>query len=129
MQRPVRDSGSILGIDPGFKSGCKLAVIGECGSVIEHGVMFPHPPMAERQKSKATLMALVAKHSVGIVAIGDGTASQPTIELVAEAIREGGGGGSGEPQKAAAAAAAAVAAAAAAVAARTLRRAACVSAS
>ena len=95
MQRPVRDSGSILGIDPGFKSGCKLAVIGECGSVIEHGVMFPHPPMAERQKSKATLMALVAKHSVGIVAIGDGTASQPTIELVAEAIREGGGGGSG----------------------------------
>ena len=106
MQRPVRGVGSILGVDPGFKSGCKLAVIGPTGSVLEHATIHPHPPRSDHKQAREVLLGMVSKHSVGIVAIGDGTASQPTIEFVSTALRassessraaSSGGGGDGPP--------------------------------
>ena len=87
LQRPVRGF-CVLGIDPGFKHGCKLAVIDQCGVVVAHDVVYPHPPRGEVAAAKRTLRSLVRAHGVGVVAIGDGTASQETCELVAAAMRE-----------------------------------------
>jgi uncharacterized protein len=88
MQRPVRGVGAILGVDPGFRSGCKLAVIGPCGNVLDHGTIFPHPPQSESERARRVLATLVDDHRVGVVAVGDGTASQPTIELITQVLRE-----------------------------------------
>ena len=87
LQRPVLAT-RILGVDPGYKHGCKLAVVSATGAVLASGVMYPHSPQLERAHAKRTLQALVREHGVGVIAIGDGTASQPTIDLVAEAVRE-----------------------------------------
>ena len=87
LQRPVRGV-AILGIDPGFRAGCKLACIDACGRVVDHGVVHPHPPQRERAAATRTLRALVERHGVRVIAIGDGTASQETCELVADAMNE-----------------------------------------
>ena len=79
---------AILGVDPGYKMGCKLACIDACGRVVDHGVVFPHPPQKERAAAIFRLRELVERHAVRVVAIGDGTASQPTCELVAEALNQ-----------------------------------------
>ena len=93
MQRPVRGMGALLGLDPGFKSGCKLAVVSECGAVLAHEVVHPHAPRHEREHARERIAALVDEYSVGVVAIGDGTASQESIELVSSALGGRGVGG------------------------------------
>jgi protein Tex len=79
----------VLAIDPGLKSGCKVAVLDGYGNLLEHGVIHPHPPQNRRHEAKLYLKDLVGKHSVGVVAIGNGTACRETEELVAEIISEG----------------------------------------
>jgi protein Tex len=79
----------VLAIDPGLKSGCKVAVLDGYGNLLEHGVIHPHPPQNRRHEAKLFLKDLVGKHSVGVVAIGNGTACRETEELVAEIIAEG----------------------------------------
>ena len=76
MQRPVRAMGTLLGVDPGFTSGCKLAVISERGDVLASGTIHPHPPRAERDRARRTLRDLAEQHGVGVVAIGDGTGAR-----------------------------------------------------
>ena len=78
----------VLAIDPGFRNGCKVAVLGTHGELLDHGVIHPHPPQNRRHESKAYLKDLVGKHKVG-VAIGNGTACRETEELIAEIIAEG----------------------------------------
>ena len=79
----------VLAIDPGFRNGCKVAVLGEHGELLDHGVMHPHPPQNRRHEAKVFLKDLVGKHKVGVVAIGNGTACRETEELIAEIIAEG----------------------------------------
>ena len=79
----------VMAIDPGFRNGCKVAVLGTHGELLDHGVIHPHPPQNRRHEAKVFLKDLVGKHQVGVVAIGNGTACRETEELIAEIISEG----------------------------------------
>ena len=79
----------VLAIDPGFRTGCKLAVLDKSGNLLDHAVIYPHPPQNRRSEAKVHLKDLVGKYQVGVVAIGNGTAGRETEELVAEIIAEG----------------------------------------
>ncbi len=79
----------VMAIDPGFRTGCKVAVLDSYGTLLEQVVIHPHPPQNRRHEAKVALKDLVGKHSVGVVAIGNGTACRETEELVAEVIAEG----------------------------------------
>ena len=79
----------VMAIDPGFRTGCKVAVLDRGGLLLDQGVIYPHPPQNRRSDAKVFLKDLVAKHQVGVVAIGNGTACRETEELIAEVIAEG----------------------------------------
>ena len=79
----------VLAIDPGFRTGCKVAVLDPGGNLLDQIVVFPHPPQNRRSEAKVTLKDLVGKYKVGVVAIGNGTACRETEELIAEIIAEG----------------------------------------
>jgi uncharacterized protein len=87
MQAPVRGL-RVLGIDPGFRTGCKLAAVDDTGKVLAVDVMFPHPPQNHRDASQAKLKALVNQWQIQLIVIGNGTASRETEALVAEVIKD-----------------------------------------
>ncbi len=87
MQPPTKGH-VIMGIDPGFRTGCKVAVIDETGKYLEGETIYPHEPKNRWDYSKEQLRGLIAKHAVTIIAIGNGTASRETEQLVAEVIQE-----------------------------------------
>ncbi len=88
LQPPIAKQ-VVLAIDPGFRTGCKVAVLDRNGEMLEQGVIYPHAPQNRRSDAKVFLKNLVGKHKVGVVAIGNGTACRETEELVAEIIAEG----------------------------------------
>ena len=88
LQPPILNQ-VVLAIDPGFRTGCKVAVLDGHGNLLEHGVIHPHAPQNRRSESKKYLKDLVGKFNVGVVAIGNGTACRETEELIAEIIHEG----------------------------------------
>ncbi|MFI6827124.1 Tex family protein [Kribbella sp. NPDC050241] len=75
-----------MGLDPGFRTGVKVAVVDATGKVVNTGVIYPHVPQNQWDKSIATLAALAAAHNVDLIAIGNGTASRETDKLAAELI-------------------------------------------
>ena len=77
-----------VGIDPGIRTGCKLAVVDATGKVLETATIYPHQPKNDWQGSLATLAALSMKHKIEIAAIGNGTASRETDKLVAELMKK-----------------------------------------
>ncbi len=85
LQPPVR-SKKVMGIDPGFRTGCKVVVVDEIGRVIDSTTIFPHLPQNQWEKAKETLTALLQKYSVDLIATGNGTASRETEELIAEVL-------------------------------------------
>ncbi len=85
LQPPVRGH-RVLAIDPGFRSGCKLAALDEHGNLLEHDVIFLVGKPERRAEAGPKLVALVEKHNLSIIAIGNGTACRETEQLVAEAI-------------------------------------------
>jgi len=87
MQAPLTDR-VILGIDPGFRSGCKTAVVDSTGKYLEGGVIYPHAPQLRQTEAKLVLARLVDDYQVDCIAIGNGTACRETEELVAEMIEE-----------------------------------------
>lgn len=87
LQPPLRGK-TVLGLDPGFRTGCKWAVVTDTGKLLNVGVIYPHPPHNKRSEAKRVLAEAIAEFGVGIVAIGNGTASRETEEVVAELIRE-----------------------------------------
>jgi len=89
LQPPVRGK-VVLGLDPGFRTGCKFAVIDDTGKLLHVGVIYPHPPQNKREEAKKLLMEAIAEYKVDIIAIGNGTASRETEEVVAELINEKG---------------------------------------
>jgi uncharacterized protein len=78
----------ILGIDPGFVSGCKLAVIDENGEFLQSGVIYPTKPKADIEGASKIVLELIKKYRVTSIAIGNGTASQETAEFVSQLIEK-----------------------------------------
>ncbi len=87
LQPPVRGK-IIMGIDPGFRTGSKVAVIDETGKYLEGTTIYPHPPQNRYLEAKSTVRALINRHGVDVIAIGNGTASRETEMMVAELIHE-----------------------------------------
>lgn len=77
-----------LGLDPGLRTGVKVAVVDNTGKLVDHGVIFPHEPRNEWDKSIAMLAVLCERHKVDLIAIGNGTASRETDKLAAELIKK-----------------------------------------
>ncbi len=75
---------TILGLDPGIRTGVKIAVVDRTGRVLATGTVYPHPPRNDREGSIAQLAALCATHAVRLVGVGNGTASRETDALVSE---------------------------------------------
>jgi len=87
LQPPIRGK-SVLGLDPGYRTGCKVTIIDETGRYVESATIYPHEPANRRIEAKATLKALIGRHNIQVIAIGNGTASRETEQLVAEVIGE-----------------------------------------
>lgn len=87
LQPPI-NSKNILGIDPGFFSGSKLAVIDTTGKYIEGTTIYPHPPQNRSMESKKILLDLIKRYGVNLIAIGNGTASRETELLIANLLNE-----------------------------------------
>ena len=79
---------SVLGLDPGIRTGVKVAAIDATGKLLETATIFPFEPRKDRKGSLNTLAALVAKHDIDLIAIGNGTASRETERLVTELIKD-----------------------------------------
>ncbi|CAM3069988.1 uncharacterized protein DFJ75_2079 [Williamsia muralis] len=89
-----------LGLDPGFRTGVKVAVVDGTGKVLDTCAIYPHQPQKQWDVAKATLAALVARHKVELIAVGNGTASRETDALAAELITDIRASGADVPAKA-----------------------------
>lgn len=78
---------AILGLDPGLRTGCKVAVVDATGKLLETATIYPHQPRNDRQGSLATIAQLVIRHEVELIAIGNGTASRETDKFAAEVVK------------------------------------------
>lgn len=87
LQPPLKGN-VILGVDPAFRSGCKLAVVDETGKLLEVSVIFPHPPKPQKEKSKQEILSFLKKYPVTIIAIGNGTASRETEMFIVDCLKE-----------------------------------------
>ena len=87
LQPPLKDK-MILGLDPAYRTGCKLAVLDNTGKMLEVQVIYPHEPVLEYEKSKQLMLDLIHKYNIDIVAIGNGTASRESEAFVADVIKE-----------------------------------------
>ncbi len=87
MQPPVKGK-TVLGLDPGYRTGCKVAVVDGTGKVLDTAVIYPTHSEAKVKESKQKLLQLIKKHNVDIISIGNGTASKETEMFAAEAIKE-----------------------------------------
>ena len=84
---PMKDI-MVLGFDPAYRTGCKLAVVSPTSSVLNISVIYPHEPHNKWEESKKVLKDLFKKYNIDVVSIGNGTASRESEKLVAEAISE-----------------------------------------
>ncbi len=91
MQAPVKNKVT-LGLDPGYRMGCKVAVVDGIGKVLDTTVIYPVPPFNKIEEAKIKIKSLIKKHNVEVIAIGNGTASHETEVFAADVIREMGGG-------------------------------------
>ncbi len=86
MEAPLKNN-IILGLDPAYRTGCKIAVIDKKGDVLDTTVIYPTPPQSKTEESIEKLKALIEKYNVDIVSIGNGTASKEAEIFVAELIK------------------------------------------
>lgn len=87
LQPPMRGI-TVLGVDPAYRTGCKLAVVDETGKLQEVSAIYPHPPVSKVEESKAIVKALLDKYPIDIIAIGNGTASRETEQFIADVLKE-----------------------------------------
>jgi len=87
MQPPVRGTVT-LGVDPAYRTGCKLAVVGAASKVLETGVIYPTPPANKKEEAARTVSRLIKTHKVTTVAIGNGTASRETEAFIASVLKD-----------------------------------------
>lgn len=76
-----------IGLDPGLRTGVKVAVVDATGQVVDHGAIFPTPPQNKIREAEAVIVALCKKHDVGLIAIGNGTASRETDKFVGDVLK------------------------------------------
>ena len=76
----------VLAMDPGFRTGCKTVVLDETGGVLEHTTVFPHPPRKEVAEARRQILALLERHRVELVAVGNGTAGRETQTFVESVV-------------------------------------------
>lgn len=87
LQPPMKNK-MVLGVDPAYRTGCKLAVIDETGKLLEVAVIYPHPPKSDQAGAKKIMERLTSKYPIEIMAIGNGTASRETEQFVADFLSE-----------------------------------------
>lgn len=86
LNQPPLTGHTVMGIDPGFRTGCKIAVVDHTGKVLDTATIYPHAPQKQWQAALSTLASLVARHAVTLIAIGNGTASRESEQLTAELL-------------------------------------------
>ncbi|MBO5561242.1 MAG: RNA-binding transcriptional accessory protein [Firmicutes bacterium] len=86
LQPPIKDK-VVLALDPGFRTGCKVAVIDGFGKVLDTGVIYPVPPHNKIDAANKILTAMINKHNVDVIAIGNGTASRETEQFAVNLIK------------------------------------------
>ena len=87
MQPPITGQ-TVLGWDPAFRTGCKLAIVDETGKVLDTKVIFPTAPQNKIEESKKILKELIKKYNVSLISVGNGTASRESEQIIAELIKE-----------------------------------------
>ena len=87
LQPPMKDK-TVLGLDPAFRTGCKLAVIDRTGKYLDISVIYPHEPKNETLKAKLHVLNLIEKFNIDIIAIGNGTASRESEAFIADVIKD-----------------------------------------
>jgi uncharacterized protein len=88
INQPPLTGRAVMGIDPAYRTGCKVAVVDETGKVIATDTVYPHKPQQHWREAQAALLGLIERHNVTLIAIGNGTASRETEQLVAEFTRK-----------------------------------------
>ncbi|GAB4156994.1 MAG: Tex family protein [Candidatus Promineifilaceae bacterium] len=91
LAQPPLSGQIVMGIDPGFRTGCKVAVVDATGKVLDTATIYPHPPQRDAAAAQ-TLFRLAQRHGVTVIAIGNGTASRETEQFVAELLQTGAAG-------------------------------------
>jgi len=89
LQPPVKDA-RIISIDPGYRTGCKVAVLDEHGKLLDYTTIFPTPPKSDLAGAQRVLLQFAEKHQINIIVIGNGTGSRETEEAVAGFIEKSG---------------------------------------
>lgn len=87
LQPPMKGK-QILGVDPAFRTGCKLAVINPYGTFVDKGVIYPHPPVNKKKEAERIVIDFIQRHHVDLIAIGNGTASRETEQFIAGLIQD-----------------------------------------
>lgn len=87
MQPPLKGRVT-MGFDPAYRTGCKIAVVDETGKVLDVAVVYPTPPQSKKEEAKKALEALIKKHGVSVIAIGNGTASKESEIFVSDMLKE-----------------------------------------
>lgn len=87
LQPPLKGK-VVLGVDPAYRTGCKLAVVDETGKLLKIDVIYPHKPVAKEKEAKAKFIQVVKDYGVEMVAIGNGTASRETEQFVSDILKE-----------------------------------------
>ena len=85
LQPPVKGR-RVLGVDPAYRTGCKLAVVDDTGKLLEVAVTYPTPPANKKREAAAKFKELIAKYGIKLIVIGNGTASRETEQFVAEEV-------------------------------------------
>jgi uncharacterized protein len=87
LQPPLKGK-IVLGVDPAYRTGCKLAVVDDTGKVLEIGVIYPHPPVNKLDAARKRILDIIKQYKVEMVAIGNGTASRETEQFIANILKE-----------------------------------------
>lgn len=87
MQSPVKNRVT-LGLDPAYRTGCKIAVVDSTGKVLDTTVIYPTPPQNKIEEAKVVIKNLIKKHGVTLISIGNGTASRESEKFVAQTLKE-----------------------------------------
>ncbi|MGM0855112.1 MAG: Tex family protein [Bacillota bacterium] len=87
LQPPMKGK-MVLGVDPAFRTGCKLAVIDETGKTLDINVIYPHSSQSQLAKAEEAIKAIMTKYSIEVVAIGNGTASRETEQFVVNVLKD-----------------------------------------
>ncbi|MDF2947912.1 MAG: Tex-like protein [Bacillales bacterium] len=91
LQPPLKGK-MVLGLDPAYRTGCKLGIVDDTGKMIKIDVVYPHKPQGKWDEAKSKIISYLNKYKIELIAIGNGTASRESEQLISEVVKEHGGG-------------------------------------